>query len=76
MDKRKLKKFLVDDTLSQISCTDEEKSIGIIVDECSTEEEESECVHKNINKQKDANNDTEYKEYSVIDEVPRYYNLL
>ena len=32
--------------------TDKDKSKGIIGDECSTEENESERVHKNINKQK------------------------
>ena len=30
---------------------------------------------KNIHKQKDANNDTEYEEYSVTDEVPSYFNI-
>ena len=31
---------------------------------------------KNINKQKDANNEEEYEEFSVPDEVPRYFNIL
>ena len=44
----KLKEFLVDKTLSQIFSTDEDKSKGIIVNKFSTEEDESECVHKNI----------------------------
>ena len=48
-DKSKLKEFLVDETLSQICYTDEDESKGIIIDECSTEEDGSECVHKNIN---------------------------
>ena len=56
-DESELKEFLVDKTLSHICSTDEEKSKGIIVDECYTEEDESECVHKNINKQKDKNNE-------------------
>ena len=51
-DDSKLKEFLVDKTLSQICFTDEDESKGIIFDEFSTEEDESECVHKNINKQK------------------------
>ena len=59
----------------QIYSTDEEESKGIIVDEFVTEEDESECFHKNINKQKSANNETEYEEYSVTDEVPRYFNI-
>ena len=40
-DERKLKEFLVDKTLSQICYTENDESKGIIVDECSTEEEES-----------------------------------
>ena len=39
-DKRELKKFLVDKTLSQFSSTEEEESKGIIVDKCSTDEDE------------------------------------
>ena len=31
------------------------------------DEDEPECVQKNINKEKDANNEAEYEEYSVID---------
>ena len=76
MDESVLKYFLVDETLSQICSTDEEKSIGIIINECSTEEDESECVHKNINKQKYANNEAEYEESSVSDEVPIYFNMI
>ena len=30
---------------------------------------------KNTNKQKDANNEEEYEEYSVTDEVPIYLNI-
>ena len=30
---------------------------------------------KNINKQKDPNNEAEYEESSVTDEVPRYFNI-
>ena len=49
-DKSELKELLVNKNLSQICSTDKEKSKGIIFDECSTEEDESECIHKNINK--------------------------
>ena len=56
-DRGKLKEFLVRETLSQICSTDEDESKGIIVDECSTDEYKSECVHKNINKQKYTKNE-------------------
>ena len=36
-----LKEFLVGKTLSQICSTEKDESKGIIVDECSTEEDES-----------------------------------
>ena len=54
-------------TLLQICSTDKDKPKGIIFNECSTEEDKQECVHKNINKQKDANNESEYEESSVTD---------
>ena len=73
-DDSKLKEFLVDKTLSQSCSINKDESKSIIVNECSTEEDESECVHRNINKQKDANNETEYEEYSVTNEVPSYFN--
>ena len=50
---------------------DKEESRDIIVDKCSTKEDESECVHK----QKNANNETEYEEFSVTDEVSNYFNI-
>ena len=56
--KKELKKFLVDETLLKICSTDKDDSKGIILNKCSIEEDDSECLHKNINKQKDANNDT------------------
>ena len=40
-DKRELKEYLVDKILSQIYSRDEDESKGIIVEECSTEEDES-----------------------------------
>ena len=70
-DESKLKEFLVNETLSQICYTEKDKSKGIIVNECSTDKDKSECVHKNVNKQKDA----EYEEYSVTDELPIYFNI-
>ena len=54
---------------------DKDESKGITVEKCSTEEDESECVHKNINKQKGANNETEYEESSVTHEVLIYCNI-
>ena len=62
-------------TLLQICSTDEDESEGIIVDNCSMEENESKCVHHNINRQKDAKNEAEYEEYSVTDTVPIYFNI-
>ena len=55
----------MDETLSQVCYTDRDVSKGIIVDESSTEERESECVHTNINKEKYAKNEAEYEEPSV-----------
>ena len=40
------------------------------------EEDELKCIHKNINKQKDAKNETEYEESSVTDEVPKCFKIL
>ena len=41
LDKSELKEFIVNEALSEICYTDKEKSKGIIIDECSTEEDES-----------------------------------
>ena len=71
----KLKDSAVDENWSHICSTDEDDSKGIIFDECSTEEDKSDWVHKNINTQKDANNETEYEESSVTDEVTSYFNI-
>ena len=46
-DKSELNDFLADETLSQICSTDEYESEGIIVGECSTEDDESEYVKNN-----------------------------
>ena len=64
-DKRELKEFLVDESLSQSCSTDKYKSKGIIVNDFSTEEEKSECT---INKQKYANKVVTY-------DVPSYSNI-
>ena len=75
-DDSELKEFLVDETLLQIFSTYKDTSKGIIIKKCSAEEDKSDFFHKNINKQKDANNETEYEESSVKDEVPSYFNRL
>ena len=54
IDESELKELLVNEYLLQTYYTHEDESKGIIVDKCSTEEDESECICKNINKQKDA----------------------
>ena len=74
-DKSKLKEFLVNENLLQISYMDKDESKGITIDKYSTEEDKSECVQKDINKQKDAKNEAEYEEYSVPHEVPIYFNI-
>ena len=44
---------------------DKDESKGIIVDKFSTEESESESVHKNVNKEKYVKNEAEHEEPSV-----------
>ena len=39
------------------------------------EKDESECIHKYINKKKDAKNEAEYEEYSLTDKVPSCFNI-
>ena len=51
-DKRKSKGIIVDKNLLKVCSTDESKSEIVIVDESSTEESESEIVHKSIIKNK------------------------
>ena len=75
-DKSELEEFLVDKKISQFYYTDEEKSKGIIFDENSTEESKSECIDKNVNKEKYTNNEAEYEEPSVTHEVPSYFNII
>ena len=59
----------------QICSTNEGESKIIIVKKGSTEEDKSECVHKNNNKTKYAKNEAEYEEYSVTNEVPSCFNI-
>ena len=88
-DESELKEFPVSENLSQ-SCSmykeeskviivdkfstenDKYESKGIIVNKFSTDEGESECV---INKQKDANYETEYEEYPVTYDVKIFFNV-
>ena len=69
----------MDETLSHIYSTDEEKSKVIIVDESSMEESKDEYIHKNIHKEKDGNNEADYEEptikYDKIFKEPRYFNV-
>ena len=51
-DESKQEYLIVEKNSSQYCSTDEDESKSIIVDESSTEESESECVHKNLNKEK------------------------
>ena len=51
----------MDKNLLHVYSTDEGKSKGIIVDESYTEESESECAHKSLNKGEYAKNDTEHE---------------
>ena len=44
---------------------DKDESKSIIVDEISKGGIESECVHKNINKEKDAKNEADHEEPTV-----------
>ena len=53
---------------------DKDESKSIIVDKCSSKDKESDCVHKNLNKQKGAKNKSEYEESSDTNEVSKYFN--
>ena len=79
MYKSESEEFLVEETLLQVYSTDEDESKSIIVVESSTEESESECVHKNINKEKYVKSDTDYEEPTVTDypvfKEPNYFNM-
>ena len=79
-DKSESEEFLVEKTLSQVCSTVEDESKSIIDDEIYTEESESECVHKNVSIEKDANNEAEYEEPMVtfdpiVFKEPIYFNI-
>ena len=74
------KSYRQEKKLLQVCSTDGDESKSIIVDESSTEVSEPECVHKNINKEKDANIEAGYKEPTVMDDPivvkePIYINI-
>ena len=48
---------------------DENESKSIIIDESSIDESESKCVHKDINKEKEAKNEAEDEEPMVPDDI-------
>ena len=52
LDEWKSKEIITDKNLSQFCFTNESKSESVIVDEISTNESESESVHKSINTNK------------------------
>ena len=54
---------------------DNDESKVIIIGESSTDEDESKYVQKNINKEKDAKNEAEYRQPSVTYKEPRYFNI-
>ena len=68
MEERKSEEFLVEKTLLHICSTDEDESKIIIPDESSTKEIESECVHKNVNKEEYAKNGAEHEEPTGMDD--------
>ena len=78
-DNSKSKYFLMYETLSQVYSMNEDESKIIIVDESSTEEIESECVHKSVNRGKYANNDAKHEEPTITDDSvakdPIYFNI-
>ena len=81
LEKRKSKLIPSGENLLQFFSTNERESESVIVDEISTEEIESEIIHKSINTNKEtyAIDKTEHEEPSVkYDSVinePRYFNL-
>ena len=76
---RESEKFLGEKTLLHVCSTDDEESKRIFVHESSTEENESECVHKSVNKWKDANNEASNEEPKVTNDPfikePSYFNI-
>ena len=78
-DESESEEFPVEKTLPQICYMNKDKSKIIIVDESSTEDNESECLHKSINREKYANNEANYEEPSITyDPVVKelsYFNI-
>ena len=80
-DKRKSKEIIADENLLQVCSKDERESEGFIADESSTEESESERIHKSINRNKEkyAINETEHEKPSVTENPvineTRFFNL-
>ena len=67
LEKSESKGILADENLLQVCSADKSKSKSVNADESSTKESESECVHQNINKLKDAKNEAEHEETLVTD---------
>ena len=69
MDKSESKEIIADKNLSQVCFTDKSEPERVIANKSSTEERESERIHKSINKNevKDSIYDTEDEEPSVTD---------
>ena len=80
-DERESKGIIADENLSHVCSADEIESESVIVDESSTEESESESVHKstNTNKEKYVFDKTEDEEPLVTNNPainqPSYFNL-
>ena len=72
IDYNESKYFLVNKNLLHVCSTDEGKSKSIIADEFSTEEIESECVHRSVNKEKYSKNEAEHEE-TLITDNPVFY---
>ena len=79
IDESESEEFLVDENSLQVCSTDTDESKMIIANESYTEESESECVHKNTKKEKDTNNEAQYKEptstYDPVVKESRYFNI-
>ena len=75
------KEILLVEILSQVYSTDYIESESVIFNEISTEENESESVHKSINRNKEkySIDETEYEKPLLTDNPvinePRYFNL-
>ena len=81
MDKSESKEIIADKNLSQVCFTDKSEPERVIANKSSTEERESERIHKSINKNevKYAIGETEYEEPLITDNPvineSSYFNL-